>query len=76
MLRLSAASVLAITMAFPAFADELNLYSARHYDTDLQLYDGFTEATGIEINLIEGFRRRVCWRASRPRAPTARQIFC
>ena len=54
MLRLSAASVLAITMAFPAFADELNLYSARHYDTDLQLYDGFTEATGIEINLIEG----------------------
>ncbi len=54
MLRLSAASALAITMAFPAFADELNLYSARHYDTDLQLYDAFTEQTGIEINLIEG----------------------
>ncbi|MBV5257909.1 Fe(3+) ABC transporter substrate-binding protein [Synechococcus moorigangaii CMS01] len=33
---------------------ELNLYSSRHYDTDLELYDAFTEATGIEVNLIEG----------------------
>lgn len=30
------------------------MYSARHYDTDLELYDQFTEETGIEINLIEG----------------------
>ncbi|HSR71881.1 MAG TPA: Fe(3+) ABC transporter substrate-binding protein [Kiloniellales bacterium] len=33
---------------------ELNLYSARHYQTDQALYRGFTERTGIEINLIEG----------------------
>ncbi|MGB3493611.1 MAG: Fe(3+) ABC transporter substrate-binding protein [Elainellaceae cyanobacterium] len=33
---------------------ELNLYSSRHYDTDESLYDGFTNKTGIEINLIEG----------------------
>ncbi|MEO0408228.1 MAG: Fe(3+) ABC transporter substrate-binding protein [Cyanobacteria bacterium P01_A01_bin.135] len=32
----------------------VNLYSARHYDTDNALYDSFTEQTGIEINLIEG----------------------
>jgi iron(III) transport system substrate-binding protein len=32
----------------------LNLYSARHYDTDEVLYDGFTAATGIRVNLIEG----------------------
>ncbi|MDO8839200.1 MAG: Fe(3+) ABC transporter substrate-binding protein [Parvibaculum sp.] len=32
----------------------LNIYSARHYDTDLALYDKFTEETGIAINLIEG----------------------
>jgi iron(III) transport system substrate-binding protein len=31
----------------------LNLYSARHYQTDEQLYDGFTQATGIKINRIE-----------------------
>ena len=34
--------------------EEVNLYSARHYDTDQQLYDGFTEETGIEVNVIEG----------------------
>ncbi|MGF1671604.1 MAG: Fe(3+) ABC transporter substrate-binding protein, partial [Balneolaceae bacterium] len=34
--------------------EELNIYSARHYNTDLKLYDAFTERTGIKINLIEG----------------------
>ena len=32
----------------------VNIYSSRHYDTDLQLYENFTEETGIEVNLIEG----------------------
>ncbi|MBC6404004.1 MAG: Fe(3+) ABC transporter substrate-binding protein [Hyphomonadaceae bacterium] len=32
---------------------ELNLYSARHYDTDMALYDDFTRQTGIRVNLIE-----------------------
>lgn len=31
----------------------INLYSARHYDTDNALYDGFTKKTGIKVNLIE-----------------------
>lgn len=35
-------------------AEEVNLYSARHYDTDFALYDTFTEQTGIQVNLIEG----------------------
>lgn len=34
--------------------DEVNVYSARHYDTDQALYAEFTEKTGIEVNLIEG----------------------
>lgn len=34
-------------------AKELNIYSARHYQTDEQLYAGFTKATGIKINRIE-----------------------
>lgn len=34
--------------------DEVNIYSSRHYDTDLELFDKFTEETGISINLIEG----------------------
>lgn len=33
---------------------EVNVYSARHYDTDQALYDNFTEQTGIQVNVIEG----------------------
>ena len=32
---------------------ELNLYSARHYQTDEALYSNFTKNTGIKINRIE-----------------------
>jgi iron(III) transport system substrate-binding protein len=31
----------------------VNLYSSRHYDTDDQLYEGFREATGIRVNVVE-----------------------
>ncbi|MEM9501069.1 MAG: Fe(3+) ABC transporter substrate-binding protein [Pseudomonadota bacterium] len=34
-------------------AGEVNLYSSRHYDTDLALYEDFTEQTGITVNRIE-----------------------
>lgn len=32
----------------------LNLYSARHYNTDNALYTDFTKETGIKVNLVEG----------------------
>ncbi|MDX1592130.1 MAG: Fe(3+) ABC transporter substrate-binding protein [Balneolaceae bacterium] len=48
-------------IAFAAFflancsgQDEINIYSSRHYDTDMELYDTFTEQTGVTVNLIEG----------------------
>ena len=31
----------------------VNLYSSRHYDTDLRLYSDFTALTGIKVNRIE-----------------------
>jgi iron(III) transport system substrate-binding protein len=39
----------------PALAQEqvLNLYSARHYQTDEALYANFTAATGIRINRVD-----------------------
>ncbi len=39
----------------PALAEDkvLNLYSARHYQTDEALYDGFTRATGIKVNRVD-----------------------
>ncbi|UZQ53684.1 Fe(3+) ABC transporter substrate-binding protein [Trichothermofontia sichuanensis B231] len=32
---------------------QLNLYSARHYDTDEAIFASFTQKTGIRINLVE-----------------------
>lgn len=32
---------------------EVNIYSSRHYDTDLALYEDFTKQTGIKVNRIE-----------------------
>ena len=32
---------------------QLNLYSARHYQTDEALYSNFTKATGIKINRVD-----------------------
>ncbi len=32
----------------------VNLYSARHYDVDVQLYEKFTADTGIQVNVLEG----------------------
>lgn len=54
-----AASLIAIALAaasLSAVAQEkvLNLYSARHYQTDERLYENFTKQTGIKINRIEG----------------------
>ena len=48
------AAVLALGVG-PALAQEqvLNLYSARHYQTDEALYANFTKATGIRINRVE-----------------------
>jgi iron(III) transport system substrate-binding protein len=53
---LLAAMVLVAGTSELASAQEnvLNLYSARHYQTDEALYANFTKATGIKINLIEG----------------------
>ena len=36
-----------------ADAGVVNLYTARHYDSDRALYDRFTEQTGIRVNIIE-----------------------
>ena len=54
MLRFATVSALAMATALPAFAQEVNLYSGRHYDTDLVIYERFTEETGIEVNVLDG----------------------
>jgi iron(III) transport system substrate-binding protein len=55
MFKAVCAAAVAIAFSTPAQAQEnvLNLYSARHYQTDEQLYANFTKQTGIKINRIE-----------------------
>ncbi|MEL7216480.1 MAG: extracellular solute-binding protein [Pseudomonadota bacterium] len=52
--RLATTTAALLAIAAPAVAQELNLYSSRHYDTDERLYSDFEEMTGITINRIEG----------------------
>ena len=56
-LTLVAASMTALFVALPyqgvAADQSLNVYSARHYQTDDTLYGEFTAQTGIRINRIE-----------------------
>ncbi len=42
-------------LAAPAIAQErvVNIYSARHYDTDRELWDAFTRQSGIRVRVIE-----------------------
>ena len=35
-------------------ANEVNIFNARHYKADAELYGKFTAATGIKVNLING----------------------
>jgi iron(III) transport system substrate-binding protein len=55
MFKAVCAAAVAIALSSPVHAQEnvLNLYSARHYQTDEQLYANFTKQTGIKINRIE-----------------------
>jgi iron(III) transport system substrate-binding protein len=50
-LRITVCALAAI--ATPALAQEVNVYSSRHYDSDDALYAEFTNQTGIKVNRIE-----------------------
>ncbi|MEX0730009.1 MAG: Fe(3+) ABC transporter substrate-binding protein [Aquisalimonadaceae bacterium] len=41
-------------LASAVSAQEVNVYSARHYDSDEALYSAFTEKTGIEVRVLQG----------------------
>jgi iron(III) transport system substrate-binding protein len=53
----------------------LNLYSSRHYQTDEQLYAGFTKATGIRINRIDGKEDELIQRIRREGRASPADVF-
>ena len=55
MFRVVLGWVCLLAVVTEGMADEVvNVYSARHYDTDDQIYSAFEEQTGIKVRLIEG----------------------
>jgi iron(III) transport system substrate-binding protein len=55
LLRWAAALLLSVTAAAAqAQPAVLNIYSARHYQTDEAMYANFTQQTGIKINRLDG----------------------
>jgi iron(III) transport system substrate-binding protein len=73
-LRAALAASLCV-IAIPAIADEVNIYSSRHYDTDEQLYSKFTESTGIQVNRIEGTPEELIARMQAEGANSPADIF-
>jgi iron(III) transport system substrate-binding protein len=46
-------------------SEVVNVYSHRHYDVDRQLYDRFTEETGIAVNVVQAGADELIQRLSR-----------
>lgn len=65
------------TLSQTTLAEEkiLNLYSARHYQTDEALYAGFTQQTGIKINRIEGKEDELLERIKNEGANSPADVF-
>ena len=54
MIRILIAIVFGASSFTLTAAEVVNVYSARHYDTDDAIYSEFEKQTGIEVRLIEG----------------------
>ena len=54
--RVAALTLIALACQGAAHAADavLNIYSARHYQTDEALYKDFTKQTGIQVNRLDG----------------------
>ena len=68
----------ALALAAPALHAEdkvLNLYSARHYQTDEKLYENFTRQTGIKLNRIEGKEEELMERIRNEGANSPADVF-
>ncbi|MFK8794623.1 Fe(3+) ABC transporter substrate-binding protein [Planococcus plakortidis] len=56
-------------------SNEVNLYTARHYDVDDELYKQFEEETGIKVNLIKGEADELLERIKREGDATQADLF-
>ena len=71
------AAAASLVLTLPATGQEqvLNLYTARHYQTDEALYANFTKLTGIKINRIEGSEDALASRIKNEGARSPADVF-
>ncbi len=56
-------------------AGEVNVYTGRHYDSDLAIYDAFTAKTGVKVNIIEAGGDALIERLAREAEATPADLF-
>ena len=61
--------------AAPGANGVVNIYSGRHYDADIAIYDAFTKETGIEVNLIEAGGDALIERLAREKDASPADVF-
>lgn len=53
----------------------VNIYTARHYESDAQLFEDFTEKTGIKVNVVSGKAEELIERLKREGKNTEADLF-
>ena len=70
------AAALSLTIGYAAHAAEVvNIYNSRHYGTDQQLWDEFTKATGIQVNVVDGTHEQLIQRMQSEGANSPADVF-
>ena len=54
---------------------EVNIYTARHYEVDDEIYKNFTEETGIKVNVVKGEAEELIDRIKREGESSAADLF-
>ncbi|MFM9841516.1 MAG: Fe(3+) ABC transporter substrate-binding protein [Dongiaceae bacterium] len=74
-LAAATAAAVILAAAVGAQAQEVNIYNARHYGTDQQLWDAFTKETGIAVNVVEANHDELIQRLEAEGANSPADIF-
>ena len=74
--RAALAAAVLLPFAQPlAAAEVVNIYNARHYGTDRQLWDAFTAETGIQVNVVDGTHEQLIQRMRAEGANSPADLF-
>lgn len=64
-----------LLMAVSGFANEVRLYTQRHYDADQEIFNRFTKETGIEVKVVKAGANELIARLGAERAAPQADLF-